>query len=235
MPVYLVIPDRNARRGRRRREAPAAVARQDCQVLEMHASMLMNDFMFCETHDVRRHAVWAEADASVVRYKLQPDPVSWVDGDGLHSHYPHMEIGFDDGRTELHEVQPLETLADQDRDACIERAALLSGLLAEHGVTYRLIDSTSESFRITSAAAVEAVSASCQALPDGLAEQVQAIMRRDGPTTFGELQALVPWASRRDLLGLAPRRQLHIDLSDGPVFSLTPIRRVSDLHFPARS
>jgi len=199
-------------------------SRNPLRVIRLFPSSFMGCMVPCESLGEYEQMTCVEADGSVLRFRAQADPVTWNDDGTMRRHTPDLEVLYDDGRTVLQEVKAFASLSKEKLSLYERRAEIIQDDLAPHGISYELVDSTSSGFRQRYLAADTVVAAGLGSVPHGLSHIVREAVLLHGASTIGELEVLIPAATRSYLMALAPRRELVIDLNRGPVSAWTPVR-----------
>jgi len=199
-------------------------SRNPLRVIRLFPSTFMDCMVPCESLGEYEQMTCMEADGSVLRFRAQAEAVTWNDGGTMRRHTPDLELLYDDGRTVLQEVKAFASLSKEKLSLYERRAEIIQDDLAPCGIGYELVDSTSSEFRQRYLTADTVVAAGLEAIPRGLPHLVREAVLLHGASTIGELEALVPGATRSHLMALAPRRQLVIALNGGPVSAWTPVR-----------
>ncbi|MFC0386796.1 hypothetical protein [Muricoccus vinaceus] len=198
--------------------------RHPLRVIRLYPSVLIGCLVPCESAGEMLHWMTLDADASVIAARAQPDQIRWNDCGTERRHVPDAEVRFDDGSVVLREVKAYGDLSPRSKAEVDWRTAVLQSDLPVRGIGYELVDSTCTSFRRSVVAAKDILAVRHRSVPPGLPVLVREAVLLHGAVTVGDLQAMLPMASRADLLTLALHRHLVIDLGAGPISQQTSIR-----------
>jgi hypothetical protein len=193
------------------------------RILRELVSVKMASVVPCESAIEFDHFTVLDVDPSVVRFRVQPEWIAYVDAEGLnHVTAPDVLVEYRGGAAEFHEVKP----TDRTKEEC----AAIAAACLRRGIVYRVVqaDEVRREPRIGNARALRAARWA-RPSPE-TAWAARSRLARTGPTSLGMLVAALGGGdgARADVLSMALRGQLAIDWESRPIGPDTSIALPED-------